>query len=169
MNSVPKNATDGSVAVGARPASAEERSTMLAAVTRHDDAKRDNDHRTLMASFHKAAFCEFKPAGIRIVSSDTIAEMYRRTLPRLSDSFLARRKLREWSNQNGLVREWDYPVTLRSGEKKWTKQLEIFAFADGLSSITSYRVRMNAAYSSFFVAALGGDFCSLSGIVRVPG
>jgi hypothetical protein len=152
-----------------RVASQQERSTMLEIVTRHDQAKQAQDYAALMSTFHPDAICEIKPAGLRITSINVLAEMYRRTLPKLSASFLTRRKAREWSNQNGLVREWLYAVGLPSGEEKPTRQLEIFEFADGLKLIRSYRLRMNLIYSDLFVEALGKDYGSLPGVERIPG
>lgn len=142
---------------------------MLELVTRHDNAKQVRDYGALIDTFHPEAICEIKPAGLRITSIDTLAELYRRTLPRLSASFSARHKAREWSNQTGLLREWLYPVKLPSGEEKLTRQLEIFEFAEGLELIRMYRVRMNTLYSELFVTALGTDYLSLPGVERVPG
>lgn len=157
------------VASNPRVASQQERLAMLEVVTRHDHAKQARDYGALMATFHPEAICEIKPAGLRITSIDTLAELYRRTLPRLSAPFSARYKAREWSNQTGLLREWLYPVKLPSGEEKLTRQLEIFEFAVGLGHIRTYRVRMNALYSELFVAALGTDYWSFPGVERVPG
>ena len=169
MSSMLTATGNDSAASSPRVASKQERLAMLEVVARHDNAKHSQDYDALIATFHPDAICEFKPVGLGITSFNTIAEMYRRTLPKLSSSFLTRRKLREWSNQNGLLREWVYPVKLPSGEEKPTRQLEIFEFADGLKSIRTYRVRMNAIYSDLFVEALGKDYWSLAGVKRVPG
>lgn len=169
METMAKDASNGSVAAGARIASEQELSAMLQVATRHDNAKRDHDYSALMATFGPAAFVEIKPAGFRLVTLEIISEMYRRTLPRQSHSFLERRMLREWSNQSGIVREWAYPITLPSGAQKFTKQLEAFEFCDGLKAISSYRVRMNHLYSNMFVKSLGEDFALLPGVNRVPG
>ena len=122
-----------------------------------------------MAIFHPQAICEFKPAGLRITASETITEMFRRSVPALAESFAARRQLREWTNQNGLLREWSYPIRLSSGEQVATTQLEIMEFADGLDRLVSYRIRMNMLFSELFVKSLGDDFISLAGVEKVPG
>jgi hypothetical protein len=160
LNDVPSNP---------RVASQQERLAMSMVISKHDNAKQARDYPTLLDTFYAGAICELKPAGLRITSLNTLAEMYRRTLPRLSASFLARRKAREWSNQNGLLREWIYPVKSPSGKEVLTRQLEVFEFADGLNLIARYRVRMNSVYSDMFVEALGKDFVSLPGVERVPG
>ena len=142
---------------------------MSAVAARLDEARREQNCAAIMATFHPAAICEFKPAGLRIIAHDTIAEMFRRSLPGLAASFSARRQLREWTNQNGLVREWSYPVRLSSGEEVPTTQLEIIEFAEGLERIISYRIRMNTLFSRLFVESLGDGFPSLTGVERVPG
>jgi hypothetical protein len=142
---------------------------MMAVAARLDEAKRDQNCAAIMETFHPGAVCEFKPAGMRIVARDTIAEMFRRSLPGLAASFAARHPLREWSNQNGLLREWSYPVRLASGEEVPTTQLEIIEFAEGLERIMSYRIRMNALFSKLFVRSLGEGFSSLAGVERIPG
>lgn len=158
-----------SAASHARPSTSQEHAAMQAVALRLDGAMRDQDIEAIMALMDASAICEFKPSGIRITARDTIAETFRRTLPKLSTSFAGRRQLREWSNQDGLLREWKYPVRLSSGEEVLTTQLEIIEFAGGLERILSYRIRMNSLFSKFFVAALGESFMSLGGIQRVPG
>lgn len=176
METITKDASNSSVATNARIASDKELSAMLQTVTRHDDAKRDLDFAALMATFDPAAFVEFKPAGLRLISTETIAEMYRRTAPKQSQASLERRLLREWSNQSGLIREWEYPtnsptdpMTPPLEARRFTKQLEIFEFSDDYSLIRSYRVRMNQLYSDMFVETLGDDFPLLPGVLRVAG
>jgi hypothetical protein len=158
-----------SAASHARPSTQQERQAMLTLAARLDDARHKQDCTALMACFHPSAICEFKPAGLRLVERDTIAEIFKRAMPRLAASFAARRQLRAWTNQNGLLREWTYPVRLSSGDDAWTNQLEIIEFADGLGSIISYRVRMNALFSMLFIQSLGEDFLTLPGVRRVPG
>lgn len=152
-----------------RIASEHEFSAMSETVTRHDNAKQAQDYDALIGTFQRDAICEFRPAGLRITSLQTLDTLYRRTLPKLSYSLLNRRKTRQWSNQTGLVREWLYPVHSSSGEERYTRQLEIFEFVDGYRFIGSYRARMNFIYSDLFVEALGNDFASLPGVERVPG
>jgi hypothetical protein len=154
-------------AIGARPPSKEEREKMTGLIARYDEASARQDVDAVMSSFAQDAVCELKPAGLRIFALGEIAEMYRRTLPPLSSSFRKRRKLREWWNQQGLVREWAYPVTLASGQEVLTKQLEIFQFDSELERIGEYRVRMNYAYSKKFIAALGDDFSSMAHVQHV--
>lgn len=169
MNPDTSAPTIESAASHARPSTQEERQAMLAVAARLDKARRDQDCTALMACLHPAATCEFKPAGLRLAARETIAEMFRRSLPALAESFAARRQMREWTNQNGLLREWSYPVRLASGEEVATTQLEIMEFAEGLELIMSYRIRMNALFSQIFVRGLGEDFPSLPGVERVPG
>ncbi len=84
-------------------------------------------------------------------------------MPGLARSFAARHQLREWTNQNRLLREWSCLAPLPSGEMAPTNQLETIEFAEGLESIISYRIRMNALFSKLL------DFLTLPGIERVPG
>lgn len=156
-------------AIGARAPSKEERVKMMELVAGYDRASSLNDFDAITSCFHPDAICELKPIGLRISDLSGIAEMYRRTLPALSASFQGRRKLREWWNQNGLVREWAYPLRLASGEDAFTKQLEVFEFDEALEKIRTYRVRMNSAYSDRFAAAIGDDFRSRPNVDRVPG
>jgi hypothetical protein len=142
---------------------------MAVLVAALDRALAVKDFAAVISCFHHGAVCELKPIGLRIGDLSGIAEMFRRTLPVLSDSFQGRRKLREWWNQGGLVREWAYPLTLESGAEAFTKQLEVLEFDDALEKIVTYRVRMNSAYSNRFSAALGGDFPFLVNVERVPG
>jgi hypothetical protein len=168
VNSTIRATTIESAAHHARPSTEAERQSMLAVVAKLDQASRDQDVATLVETFHPSAVCEFKPAGVRIASRATIAEMFRRTLPKLSSSYFARRQLRQWSNQDGLLREWSYPVELSSGQEVFTTQLEIVEFIEGLECIRSYRIRMNSLFSKFFVWALGDDFASLDGVEEIP-
>lgn len=169
MESVLLDTLKDSVSINARMASEQEYLSMMALVTRHDAAKRARDYAALMATFHPDATCEFTPIGLRIGSIDMISEMYQRTLAKLSTPFLTRRKLREWSNGNGLLREWVYPVASSSGREIPTKQIEIFEFVEDLKLIGTYRVRMNAIYSDLFGKALGSDYLSLPGVERIAG
>lgn len=155
--------------IGARPPTKEERGKMMELVARYDRASALKDVDAIISYFHEDAVCEFKPIGLRINDLSEIAEMYRRTLSALSASFQGRCKLREWWNQNGLVREWAYPLRLASGEEAFTKQLEVFEFDGALERIRTYRVRMNSAYSNSFAAAIGDDFPSMLNVERVPG
>lgn len=169
MSSEISGASIDSAASHARPSSPEELRAMKAVAAKLDEARHRQDCPAFLETFHESAVCEFKPAGLRITARATIAEMFQRSAPVLAPSLASRRQLREWSNQNGLLREWSYPVRLSSGEELPTTQLEIIEFADGLKSILSYRLRMNALFSKLFVRALGENFSSLPGVERVSG
>lgn len=167
MQPVAKDAASGSIAINARIATVQERAAMTTLVAKHDTAKRELNYPELMATFAKEASFEVKPTGVRMNSADNISELYQRTLPKLTKSLLSRRKLREWTNQTGMIREWEYPTTLPSGKEVFTKQLEIFEFSADLTSITAYRIRMNIAYGRMFEDALGHDFSSRTGIEKI--
>jgi hypothetical protein len=158
-----------SAASHARPSTPQERDAMRAVAEQFDAAFRLGDADALMATLAPSASCEFKPSGLRLNARGTIAELFRRTMPGLAESFSGRRQLREWSNQNGLLREWTYPVRLPSGEVVPTTQLEIMEFGEGLRDTISYRIRMNLLFSRRFVEILGDDFMALPGIEQIPG
>lgn len=157
-----------SIADGARPASDTERAAMMGIVERLDAALSGGDAEGLRNLFTQDAVCELKPTGMRIQSLDTIVEMFRRSCANLSEPFRARKQVRTWANQNGVLREWSYPIELESRGMVPTRQLEIIEFDDELGAIASYRLRMNLLYSRFFDRALGKDFASLAGIHRIP-
>lgn len=157
-----------SLAVGARAPTEAELSAMMSIVDRFDHVQVAGDLDALGALFSSDAVCEIKPAGIRFDAPAPRAEYFRRTVPGLAASFAARELQRTWKNQNGVLREWLYPVTLASGRTVGTRQLEIIEFADGLGKIASYRLRMNLLYAKLFERALGEDFFSFPGVKQVP-
>ncbi|HEX7854598.1 MAG TPA: hypothetical protein VF503_12980 [Sphingobium sp.] len=169
MEAITKDAMNGSVASAARIASPEERASMLDVLNRHDRAVSDQDVAKILQTFHPDAFFEAKPIGLRATSLESIAEIYRRTMTPLSESFLARRQLREWTNQKGVVREWQYPVTVAPGLRFATRQLEIFEFSDDLLRILARRIRMSESYAGIYAAALGSDIAAAKDVIRVPG
>jgi hypothetical protein len=157
-----------SIAEGARPATDTERAAMMKIVERLDAALGAGDVEGLRNLFTQDAVCELKPTGLRIQSLDTIIEMFRRSRLSLSEPFCARKQMRIWANQNGILREWSYPIDLASTGMVPTRLLEVIEFDDALGAIASYRLRMNLLYSRFFDRALGVDFASLAGIHRIP-
>lgn len=157
-----------SIAEGARPATDAERAAMMTIVERLDGALGAEDVEGLRKLLAPDAVCELKPTGLRIQSLDTIIEMFRRARCGLSEPFSARKLTRLWANQNGILREWSYPIDLASRGMVPTRQLEVIEFDEGLGAISSYRLRMNLLYSRYFDRALGEDFASLAGIHRIP-
>jgi SnoaL-like protein len=161
--------TVDTVAPGARPPTPAERAAMLELVARHDSALDRQDYAALLGLFHPAATGEFKPAGVRLETPERIVELHRRSSTRLAELRRARRKLREWLNQTGVLREWSIPLVTPSGEAVDVKQLEIIEFTADLAAIRAYRVRMDFIQSALLLKALGDDFLTSPGVERIPG
>lgn len=136
------------------------REEMLELIERHEIAEGAADVPATMATLGAETFHEFQPLGITVDNRETVAELYRRSLPSQKDAVANGSRKNVWFSEDGVLIEYEFKV--KTPEETFDSRVVVaFGFRDRL--IYSERVFFNPRHAVIYAASLG-DFASLPGV-----
>lgn len=137
------------------------RDEMMALVERHEIAEGAADVEAAMATLCEETFHEFHPLGVFVTDRNTVAEMYRRSLPSQKNVVAGGERKNVWFTDDNVLVEYEFVVNGPNGP--FTSRVIVdFGFRGDL--IYSERVFLGPEHAAIYRATLGDDFLSLPGI-----
>lgn len=133
---------------------------MLALIERHEIAEGTADIPATMATLCNETFHEFQPLGITVDNRETVAELYRRSLPSQKDAVANGERKNVWYSDDGALVEYVFAVNTPDGPFQ-SHVVVAFGFRDGL--IYSERVFFNPRHAAIYAGTLG-DITGLPGV-----